>query len=184
MTDSVEDKGQARLPGVYGNLDLGSRITMFQEKADSHKEKQKLNPFSGSFDAVASAKQKLNKEDPNYGKPVEGSKTEKRGKHAAQLLANEIKMLCSFIKQYGKEQEDGSVGITFGELFQLYKGISNKVVGLLIRARKHGLVKFEGEMLFQSRDDHVFITLIREPNESDNFAPDFPKQASISNDDI
>lgn len=62
--DSLKSSDKVRLPGVYGNLELNSRITMFQEKADKHQEKQKLNPFSGSFDAVASAKQKLNKDDP------------------------------------------------------------------------------------------------------------------------
>jgi len=59
-----EDNKAARLPGVYGLQNLGSRITMFQEKAEQHKEKQKSNPFSGSFDGVEAAKQKLNKEDP------------------------------------------------------------------------------------------------------------------------
>lgn len=57
-------KGGVRLPDAYGNIELGSRITMFQEKADKHQEKQKLNPFSSSFDAVAAAKQKLTKDDP------------------------------------------------------------------------------------------------------------------------
>lgn len=55
-----------RLPGLYGNTDLGSRINMFTEKAEKHYEKQKLNPFSGNFDAVEAAKQKLNKDDPKY----------------------------------------------------------------------------------------------------------------------
>jgi len=171
MTEPEEivrrDSNVNRLPGLYGNTDLGSRITMFQEKAEQHKEKQKTNPFSGSFDAVASAKQKLNKEDPNYGKPVEGSKTEQRGKQAAQLLANEVKLLCEIIQKHGTKQEDGTHGITFRELFELYKVISNKIVGLLIRARKHGLVKFEGEMLYQKRDDDVMITLLRELSDKD-----------------
>ena len=33
--------------------------------------------------------------------------------------------------------------------FQLYNAISDKVVGTLLRARKHGYVYFEGEMLYQ-----------------------------------
>ena len=45
------------------------------------------------------------------------------------------------------------------ELFELYKVISSKVVGLLLRARKHGLVQFEGEMLYQGRDDNVIINM-------------------------
>ncbi|KAK8772466.1 hypothetical protein V5799_024291 [Amblyomma americanum] len=44
---------------------------------------------------------------------------------------------------------------------QLYTSISNKVVGILLRARKHGLVDFEGEMLYQRRDDGVVIRLLR-----------------------
>lgn len=32
---------------------------------------------------------------------------------------------------------------------------------MLLRARKHGLVDFEGEMLFQRRDEHVIITLLK-----------------------
>lgn len=63
MSES-DDNPINRLPGLYGNTDLGSRITMFQEKAEKHHEKQQTNPFSGSFDAVAAAKQKLSKEDP------------------------------------------------------------------------------------------------------------------------
>ncbi len=103
----------------------------------------------------------------SYGKPVEGSKTELRGKQAAQLLANEIKLLCEIIKQHGIQQEDGSTQMTFKELFELYKVISNKVVGLLIRARKYGLVKFDGEMLYQGRDDKVIITLLHEITNKD-----------------
>ena len=33
--------------------------------------------------------------------------------------------------------------------FQIYNGINDKVVGLLLRARKKHLLTFEGEMLFQ-----------------------------------
>lgn len=68
--------------------------------------------------------------------------------------------------KYGKPAEvEGRsvVQMSFKELFELYKVISNKVVGLLIRARKHKLVAFEGEMLYQGRDDAVLITLL-DPN--------------------
>jgi hypothetical protein len=34
------------------------------------------------------------------------------------------------------------------------------VVGLLLRARKHGMVTFEGEMLYQRRDEEKIITLL------------------------
>ena len=51
--------------------------------------------------------------------------------------------------------------IPFGRLFEIYVRISNKLVGVLLRARKHGLVHFEGETLFQRRDDHVPVSLLR-----------------------
>ena len=51
--------------------------------------------------------------------------------------------------------------IKFGRLFEIYVRISNKLVGVLLRARKHGLVHFEGETLFQRRDDDVAVSLLR-----------------------
>lgn len=35
-----------------------------------------------------------------------------------------------------------------------------QVVGMLLRARKHRMVDFEGEMLYQRRDEDVIITLL------------------------
>lgn len=43
--------------------------------------------------------------------------------------------------------------------------ISDKLVGMLLRARKHKLVDFEGEVLFQRRDDHVPIILLKPMSE-------------------
>ena len=56
--------------------------------------------------------------------------------------------------------DENQTNITFGRLFQIYTVISNKVVGVLLRARKYGFVTFEGETLFQRRDDDVVITLL------------------------
>ena len=99
----------------------------------------------------------------SYGKPVPGSKTEARGIKAHESVEDEIRVLCSVIEEHGKPIEDGLAEIKFGELFKLYQVISNKVVGVLIRARKHGFVQFEGEMLYQRRDDNVVIKLIKSP---------------------
>ena len=38
--------------------------------------------------------------------------------------------------------------------------ILNSVVGMLLRARKHGFLDFEGEMLWQRQDDDVRIYLL------------------------
>ena len=44
------DQSKFRLPGLYGNTDLNSRINMFQEQAEKHKEKQKLNPYIDNYE--------------------------------------------------------------------------------------------------------------------------------------
>ncbi len=36
-----------------------------------------------------------------------------------------------------------------------------QVVGMLMRARRHKLVSFSGEMLYQRRDDDKVITLLK-----------------------
>uniref|UniRef100_A0A1B0GQH0 Uncharacterized protein n=1 Tax=Phlebotomus papatasi TaxID=29031 RepID=A0A1B0GQH0_PHLPP len=46
-------------------------------------------------------------------------------------------------------------------LSTIYVHISDKVVGLLLRARKHKLIDFEGEVLFQRRDDDVPIFMLK-----------------------
>ena len=47
---------------------------------------------------------------------------------------------------------------------QIYNRINDKVVGLLIRARKKDLLSFEGEMLYQGKDDEEWIMLTRSIN--------------------
>ena len=42
-----------------------------------------------------------------------------------------------------------------------WKTIIMQVVGLLQRARKYGVVQFEGETLFQGRDDLTPIFVLR-----------------------
>lgn len=70
--------------------------------------------------------------------------------------------LLKVIKENGtKVDQEGHIGISFKRLFDIYINISNKVVGILLRARKYGLVDFRGEMLFQGRDDDVLIKLIK-----------------------
>ena len=106
----------------------------------------------------------------SYGKPEEGSETEKRAKKAETEIHNEIKLLCRVIRKHGLPEEDGTYTIKFGELFEMYKVISNKLVGILLRARKYDFVKFEGEMLYQRKDDDVVITLLRVPAEDEQLS--------------
>ncbi|XP_022805341.1 actin-binding Rho-activating protein-like [Stylophora pistillata] len=111
--------------------------------------------------------------DKEYGRPVAGSKTETRGRFAGAHISQEVKQLCKIIAQMGEEQPDRTITVTFRRLFERYTGISNKVVGMLLRARKQNLFCFEGEMLFQRRDDDVIITLPRMPEEVENDSDEY-----------
>jgi len=108
----------------------------------------------------------LSKDDPNYGKPLEGTQTAARGRKAHQHISREIVELCEIIWTHGQmhgnyDEDDETTVMAFGELFQMYTRISSKVVGLLLRARKYELVYFEGETLFQGQNDLTPIFLIR-----------------------
>uniref|UniRef100_A0A3P9AYB2 Si:dkey-29b11.3 n=1 Tax=Maylandia zebra TaxID=106582 RepID=A0A3P9AYB2_9CICH len=75
----------------------------------------------------------------------------------------EVQELCEVIRSIGESGgSDGKViTVRFGKLFEHYVTISNKLVGILLRARKQRLVDFEGEMLWQGKDDHVVIILLQ-----------------------
>lgn len=95
----------------------------------------------------------------DYGRPPQGSKTEQRGKDAHTHVSREVRELSEVIRRIG---EPGNVvTVQFGKLFERYVTISNKLVGILLGARKQGLVGFDGQMQWQGRDDHVVITLLQ-----------------------
>ncbi|KAL3231895.1 hypothetical protein MRX96_023162 [Rhipicephalus microplus] len=124
MADQEEEAKAKKEVRVFGRPELASKVAMFQRKAEDHDRKQKDNPFSERWDGSASSA--LSKDDPRYGHPEEGSKTEKRGQQAGQLISSEVRVLCENVHEFGTEQPDGTRAITFGELFQLYTSISNK----------------------------------------------------------
>lgn len=151
---------------IYGGSGvLAGKVALFNQKATKHEEAQLSNPFSESWEGSAVAHHRavgrLVKGDAEYGRPVSGSKADVRGKKAGILINSEISHLCDMIWEFGEKGTDGTAWITFGELFQIYSRISNKLVGLLLRARKHGILDFKGEMLFQRQDDHVVIGLVK-----------------------
>ena len=81
----------------------------------------------------------------------------------------------------GFEHDDPDSAIIimlFGDLFRIYTRISDKVVGILLRAKKYGLVYFEPEILFQGQDEETPVFLLkpmkeiyRVYNENKSFAP-------------
>ncbi|KAE8599459.1 hypothetical protein XENTR_v10017193 [Xenopus tropicalis] len=132
----------------------------WEKWSNQHALTQKLNPFSEEFDHEFAMSRRLHKGDKGYGHPEEGTKTAERAMRAEAHIHREMKDLCFIISTMSKPGKDGKVRVTFGELFDRYVRISDKVVGILLRARKHDMVDFPGEMLWQGRDDHVIITLL------------------------
>ncbi|XP_046875416.1 actin binding Rho activating protein b [Hypomesus transpacificus] len=139
---------------------VGSLKSRWQNWASDHSETQKLNPFSEEFDYEYSMSTRLRKGEEGYGRPKEGTKTAERAKRAEQHIHGEIDDMCYIIRTMADPDPDGKTRVTFGQLFDRYVRISDKVVGILMRARKHGKLVFEGEMLWQGQDDAVVITLL------------------------
>ncbi|XP_030606721.1 actin-binding Rho-activating protein [Archocentrus centrarchus] len=139
----------------------------WQKWSSEHQEYQKHNPFSHDT-RQSTAVHERGRDD--YGKPLQGSLTERRGKDAHTHISREVLELCEAIRSIGEPREKAGAGsgsnekvitVEFGKLFEHYVSISNKLVGILLRARKQRLVDFEGEMLWQGKDDHVVITLLQ-----------------------
>ncbi|CAL4120239.1 unnamed protein product, partial [Meganyctiphanes norvegica] len=137
---------------------------MFDKKANEHADSQSDNPFS-DWKGAGTKPKRLSKDDPNYGRPLPGSKSEKRAQAAQQHIMMEIKYCVDMVWDCAEwRSPDGRGAITFGRLFNIYIAISDKVVGTLLRARKHGYVTFEGEMLYQRRDEDKIIKHTRPYN--------------------
>ncbi|ESO10817.1 hypothetical protein HELRODRAFT_185281 [Helobdella robusta] len=131
--------------------------------AESHQNRQKVNPFSGSWTPEAHDLPPVGHR--LYGRPKPGSKTEYRGKKADIHINEEVLELCQMIEHIGVPLSDGTIGVKFGRLFEYYGRISHNLVGLMIRARRKGLVQFEGEMLYQRQDEDAPIILLRPPDD-------------------
>ncbi|CAL1608268.1 unnamed protein product [Knipowitschia caucasica] len=141
---------------------MGDIKSRWQQWSVQHVEGQKLNPFSEEFDHEYAMAQRLKKGDSGYGRPKEGSKTAQRGDRAQQHIHREMEEMVWIIKDMGIQDKQGRTIISFGRLFDRYVKISDKVVGILLRCRKHKMVDFEGEMLWKGQDDDVIITVREE----------------------
>ncbi|XP_077124236.1 actin-binding Rho-activating protein [Ranitomeya variabilis] len=163
-TSSLSNKAVGELQNINKAYKRNSPVNNIKGKwekwSGEHVLNQKLNPFSDDFDHDFAMSKRLQKGEDGYGRPKEGTKTAERAMRAEAHIHREMKDLCFIISTMAKPGKDGKVRVTFGELFDRYVRISDKVVGILLRARKHGMVDFPGEMLWQGRDDHVIITLL------------------------
>uniref|UniRef100_A0A3Q3XF87 Actin-binding Rho-activating protein n=1 Tax=Mola mola TaxID=94237 RepID=A0A3Q3XF87_MOLML len=138
---------------------MGDVKSRWQQWSEQHIEGQKLNPFSEEFDHDYAMAQRLRRGDSGYGRPKEGSKTAQRGDRAQKHIHREMEEMVWIIRDMGNKDRQGRTFVTFGRLFDRYVKISDKVVGILLRCRKHKMLDFEGEMLWKGQDDRVIITL-------------------------
>uniref|UniRef100_A0A673GN34 Actin-binding Rho-activating protein-like n=1 Tax=Sinocyclocheilus rhinocerous TaxID=307959 RepID=A0A673GN34_9TELE len=122
----------------------------WQRFAEDHIKGQKLNPFSEEFDYEHAMAIRLNKGDAGYGRPKEGSKTAQRADRAQKHIYREMEEMCFIIRDMGQRDKEGRIYVTFGRLFDRYVKISDKVVGILLRCRKHKM----------GQDDDIIITLL------------------------
>uniref|UniRef100_A0A0R3S3I3 Costars domain-containing protein n=1 Tax=Elaeophora elaphi TaxID=1147741 RepID=A0A0R3S3I3_9BILA len=130
-------------------------IKMFNNIANETKEKLDKNPFSSTYIVP-----KYDTSAQDYGRPTQGSKTEARGIKAGDYVMREVLFLCEVINTHAVGEPPNRI-IRFGPLFHIYAYYSDKLVGMLIRARKYKLVDFEGEMLYQRQDDDKIIRLLK-----------------------
>ena len=139
-----------------------------------------------SWDPDKSFKLEFKGKDENYGKPPEGSLTEARAKKACQHINKELSTLLSIIRGIGnRDEQTGEISVTFGKLFRYYIPISDKIVGLLLRARRWRLVDFTGEMLYQGQDDEKLVKLLISDEDIPysrrfDFSLDQPQQNNIT----
>ncbi|XP_022614447.1 actin-binding Rho-activating protein-like [Seriola dumerili] len=154
----IEFKKQTDRPKIK-IATMGDIKSRWQQWSNQHMEGQKLNPFSEEFDHDYAMAQRLRKGDSGYGRPKDGSKTAERGDRAQKHIHREMEEMVWIIRDMGFEDKEGRTIISFGRLFDRYVKISDKVVGILLRCRKHKMLDFEGEMLWKGQDDDVIITL-------------------------
>lgn len=91
------------------------------------------------------------------------SLSEERAEKAAVWVEKEVYKLLEEIEKIGQVSSN-EVTITFGELFTRYQDVSDTLVGILQRAKKRDLIKYEGKgghLLLQGHHDHVVITMDR-----------------------
>lgn len=130
-------------------------IDKFNATAKQTDEELKRNPFSNTYEV-----QQFDKTTKDYARPPKGSKTEFRAKKAGNYITSEIIFLCEVINSFATGEVPNRV-VKFGPLFYNYNLYSGSLVGMLIRARKYGLIDFEGEMLYQGQDNNKEIKMLK-----------------------
>lgn len=170
-------------PSHPQNTSVCSRISRFNAHVEQHQQWQRINPFSHT--SVRDMPRPSHAKE-QYGTAPTGSQSSERALKAQVQTLQEMLKLCELIHQEGHliDWEDTlHRSIKFGTLFevnsketflqsfpsllhlffplQLYIHISDKLLGTLLCARRHKYIDFQGETLFQGRDDDEPVRLIR-----------------------
>ena len=159
--DSSRTKDHLSPKGNRKRRKSSSNLSALQSKwknfADTHQDAMKDNPFHDSYQGPGDMTKSGND---NWGVPV--GKTLERGLKAHAHVEKEIQYLLDVISSMAKfDTEEGLFFVTFKAIFDRYVRISDKVVGILIRAKRRKLLKFESEMLWQGRDDAEKIYVLQ-----------------------
>eukprot|EP00940_MAST-03C_sp_MAST-3C-sp2_P001029 g1029.t1 len=106
------------------------------------------NAISSDLDAVPRVR--------NVQGKVESADSESRAEKAKEWVNDQVLVLLRTVSDLG----GGDSGrTTFAKLFVRYERISDSLNGILMRAKKRGLVQYKGEMLLQRVSDAVVISL-------------------------
>mmetsp|Transcript_11718 Transcript_11718/g.16746 ORF Transcript_11718/g.16746 Transcript_11718/m.16746 type:complete len:138 (+) Transcript_11718:2-415(+) len=128
---------------------------MWDHKTKEADQEQRSNIFSQNYDGSGG----LKKGDKGYGTAPEGSASAKRAEKATQWVKEQIVQLIQIIQDLGEGMKPLPY-TTFGILFVEYENISDTLVGILQRAKKYGVLTYEGDMLWQGQSDDVQIHLL------------------------
>lgn len=79
-------------------------------------------------------------------------------------MDEEVEILRQQILELGVRQPDGSIGVSFGELYEKTVDILEAINGTLRAAKKKKIINFEGQMLLKGAHDKVIITLVDSEN--------------------
>lgn len=142
---------------TLGPKNLAGLASMWDSKVAQADDEIKNNVFSAHYDPNAA--KKLKPGDKGYGSAPEGSESAVRAQKANDWVKVQVKQLIDVIGEIGTAGPGGLKQTNFGTLFVRYETISDTVVGILQRAKKYGVVTFEGEMLFQGQSNGVVIAL-------------------------
>eukprot|EP00041_Stephanoeca_diplocostata_P036325 m.1319138 g.1319138 ORF g.1319138 m.1319138 type:complete len:1102 (+) comp24843_c0_seq8:314-3619(+) len=94
---------------------------------------------------------------------TKGRLNAERALAAAHWVDKEIRKLISSIQKHGKVSEaNGKYEVGFGILFKATENTMEALAGTLKTAKKHKVVGYESELLFQGQHDHIVITLLRD----------------------